>query len=250
MFLGDNYLYYLPIALQGFCAWHSFNRGTQQKWIWMIVFLPVIGSFIYIYQEILSHRNISAPKINVGAVLNPGGKLKKLEQELRFTDTFNNRIKLADAYLAAGYIDNALELYKASLTGAFAENEHVLQQLIAAYYQLEQYEEILPIARKLYQTPQFIRSRAHILYALALEQTGNPEQAEKEFKAMKGRYSYFEQRYQYGLFLIRQNREEDAAEIFTAMLDEQPHLGAVERRASKEWFARAKDEMKKLKFVS
>lgn len=246
MFPGHDYLYYISFALQGFCAYHSFKNGTQQKWIWIIVFLPYIGSIIYIFQEVLNNRRIGTPKIDVGAVLNPGGKLKKLEEEVRFTDTFANRIKLADAYLAAGYTDKAVEVYQASLTGAFAENEHVLAQLIVAYYQQERYAEILPIAKKLYKLTQFPRSRAHMLYAMALEQTGNLQQAESEFMAMKGRYSYFEQRYQYGLFLLRQNRYEDAEKVFSDMLDEQPHLSAVEKKSSRLWFAKAKEELKKV----
>jgi len=249
MFPGHDYLYYISFAMQGFCAYHCFKRGTQQKWIWMIVFLPYIGSLIYIYQEILSNRRISTTSIDVKGLINPGSKLKKLEDDLRFTDTFTNRIRLADAYLAAGQTDKAVELYKGSLTGAFAENEHVLAQLIVAYYQQERYEEILPIAKKLYKLPQFERSQAHILYAMALEQTGNTEQAEAEFKAMKGKYSYFEQRYQYGLFLVRQGRYDDAEDIFSVMLEEQPHLSPVERKSSRQWFAKAKDEMKKLQSV-
>jgi hypothetical protein len=31
--------------------------------------------------------------------------------KLRFTDTFANRVKLADAYLEAGLTDKALEIY-------------------------------------------------------------------------------------------------------------------------------------------
>ena len=134
MFFNDGYFYYITLGLNIYCIIHSYRRGTLNKWIWLIIFIPVIGSLIYIYSEILSNRRINTPKIDVGAVLNPGGKLKKLEDELRFTDTFANKVKLADAYLAAGYIDKAIDLYTASLTGAFAENEHVMAQLVIAYY--------------------------------------------------------------------------------------------------------------------
>ncbi|RFZ85984.1 hypothetical protein DYU05_10480 [Mucilaginibacter terrenus] len=246
MFPGHDYLYYIPIGLQAFCVFHSLKNGTQQKWIWIIVFLPVIGSLVYIYQEILNNRRISAPKIDVGAVLNPGGKLKKLEDQVRFTDTFANRMQLADAYLNSGFTDKAIEIYKTSLTGAFAENEHALMQLMVAYSKQESYAEVLPLAKKVYKLPQFIRSRAHIAYAEALEHTGNITQAEEEYKAMKGRYSYFEQRYQYGLFLVRQERYEDAEKIFEAMLEEQPHLSQMERKSSRLWFAKAKEELKRV----
>jgi len=172
--------------------------------------------------------------------------IRKLEEELRFTDTFANKVKLADAYLASGQTDKAIDLYKASLTGAFAENEHVIAQLIVAYYNLEQYEEVIPLAKKIYKLQQFARSKAHLLYALSLENIGEIELAENEFKAMKGRYSYFEQRYQYGLFLMRQDRDEDAWTIFTDMLNEEPHLGAVEKKSNRIWFTKTKEELRKI----
>jgi hypothetical protein len=238
--------YYIPLILQGLCLIHSFRNGTQQKWLWIIVFLPVIGSLIYIYQEIISNRSVKIKTPDINAVFDPGVKLKRLENEVKFTDTFANRIKLADAYLDAGHVDKAVEIYNASLTGAFAENEHVLAQLIVAYDKQGRYQEIIPIARKLYKLPQFARSVIHVLYAIALEKTGNFTAAEEEFKLMKGRYSNFEQRYQYGLFLIRQDRIEDAATIFTDIIEEQPHLSPVERNSNKVWFAKAKAELKRI----
>nr|WP_294789881.1 hypothetical protein [uncultured Mucilaginibacter sp.] len=238
--------YYIPLILQGLCLIHSFRNGTQQKWLWIIVFLPVIGSLIYIYQEIISNRSVRIKAPDISAVFDPGVKLKRLENEVKFTDTFANRIKLADAYLDAGHVDKAVEIYNASLTGAFAENEHVLAQLIVAYDKQGRYEQIIPIARKLYKLPQFARSRIHVLYAKALEQTGNVTAAEEEFKSMKGRYSYFENRYEYGLFLIRQDRIEDAGQIFSDIIEEQPHLSSVERNSNKVWFAKAKAELKRI----
>lgn len=246
MFYGGGPYYYLIIGLQIFCAIHCLRRGTQGKWLWIIIIFPVIGSLIYIYNEMLSNRSFRGPNIDVGAVINPGGKIKKLEEELRFTDTFTNRIKLADAYLDAGQTDKAVDLYTASLTGAFAENEHVLAQLMIAYFELQRYEEVLPIGKKLYNLPQFARSKAHMAYAMSLENLGRLDDAENEFKAMKGRYSYFEQRYQYGLFLLRNDRNGDALTIFTDMLNEEPHLGQVEKRSNRKWFALAKNELKNI----
>jgi hypothetical protein len=247
LFNGGSY-YYIIIGLQIFCGIHSYRRGTLNRWIFLIIFLPLIGSAIYLYSEVLSARKSFVKPIN----MNPGrsnaspGNIKKLEDELHFADTFANKVKLADAYLAAGFTEKAIDLYKASLTGAFSENEHVMGQLINAYFEEGRYYEALPLAKKLYNLPQFARSKEHLLYALALENTGNTEQAEKEFKAMKGRYSYFEPRYQYGLFLMRAERYDDAAQIFTDMLDEEPHLGNIEKRSNRQWFAKAKDELKKI----
>ena len=243
---GSGYVYYLGIALTIFCAIHCLNRGTAGRWLWIIIVFPFIGSLIYIYSEILSSRNFRAPSIDIGAVINPGGKIKKLEEQLRFTDTFANRVKLADAYLDAGFTDKAVDLYTGSLTGAFAENEHVLAQLVIAYYRQEAYEKVIPIARKIYKLPQFARSKAHIAYAKSLEALGDTALAENEFKAMKGRYSYFGPRYEYGLFLIRAGREEDAAKVFNEMLNEEQHLGQMEKKSNRQWFSLAREALKQL----
>ena len=248
MFFNDgSYFYYIVLGLNIFCVIHMIRRGTVNRWIWLVIFVPIIGSLVYIYSEILSNRNlIRKPNINIGAVLNPGAQIKKLEDDLQFTDTFANKIKLADAYLAAGQTERAINLYKDSLSGAFTENEHVLAQLMTAYYEQGQYAEVITIGKKLYKLPQFARSKAHLSYALSLENTGETELAENEFKVMKGRYSYFEQRYQYGLFLTRQDRDDEASNIFSEMLNEQPHLGPVEKKTNRVWLAKAKDELKKI----
>src|ERR1700733_14563407 len=236
---------YIIIGLAIFCGVHSYRRGTLSRWILWLVFLPIIGSLYYLFSEVLNKKSSFVKPVNYGPkVVASGANIRKLEEELRFTDTFANRIKLADAYLASGQTDKAIELYTASLTGAFNENEHVMQQLIVAYYEQQEYEKIIPLAKKLYKLPQFARSKSHMLYALALENLGQTEQAEREFKAMKGRYSYFEQRYQYGLFLIRNGRDKDAWTIFTDMLNEEQYLGQMEKRSNRKWFALAKNELR------
>lgn len=182
----------------------------------------------------------------LGDVFYPKGKIKKLENQLRFADTFTNKIALADAYLASNEVAKAIELYKQSLTGAFTDNEYVYKQLIIAYLDQKNYAAIIPLAKKIYKLPQFARSHTHIAYALALEHTGSPEQAEEEFKLMRGRYAQYEGRYQYGLFLVRAGRTQDAKKIFNGILEEASHLAGRERSANRKIFGLVKDELKKI----
>lgn len=247
IFYGLGSYSYIVVGLALFCGIHSYRRGTLGRWILWLLFLPVIGSLYYLFSEVVNaKRSFVKPTNYAPKVVASGANIRKLEEELRFTDTFANRVKLADAYLAGGQTEKAVGLYKASLTGAFSENEHVMQQLIVAYSALEQYDLVIPLAKRLYKLPQFVRSRSHLLYAQALENLGQTDQAETEFKAMKGRYSYFEQRYEYGLFLMRQEREEEAWEIFTDMLNEEPHLSPIERKSNRIWFSKTKEELRKI----
>jgi hypothetical protein len=214
------------------------------------VFLPVVGSLIYIFSEMITSREINNVTSGVGSVFNPGGSIRKLEEQLRFTDTFHNRVALADAYLSAGQTNEAIALYEQSLTGVFTGNEHVIKQLIVAYANVGRHADIIPLARKIYSSPQFAKSQVHILYALALEQTGKSDQAEKEFQIMNGRFAYFEARYQYALFLLRAGRNEEAKQVLDNMVNEGGHLSSRERRANQVWISKAKEEVRKINTVN
>ena len=231
MFFGGGN-YYIVLGLDIVCVIHCLRKGRENGWIWFIVFVPYIGSIAYIFTEIFSKRDLQNVGAGLGAVITSPGRIKKLETQLRFSDTFNNRVALADAYLSAGQKEKAIELYESSLTGAFTENEYVLKQLVVAYFEAGRYKNVIPTAKKIYNLPQFPRSRPHILYAMALEKTGNSQQAEKEFQQMKGRFANFEARYQYGMLLERTGRGVEARKIFADIADEYTQLTSRERRAA------------------
>jgi hypothetical protein len=244
MFFFNEYFYILTLGLQAICVFHCIRRGTQQKWIWLIVFLPIIGSIAYIFTEMFSNNDVQNLQSGIGAVFNPGGRIRKLEDNLRFSDTFNNRVMLADACLASGEYNRAIELYESSLTSNFTENEHVLSQLIIAYSQVGRYEEIIPLAKKIYKQPQFLRSKAHTCYIKALVKTGDTARAETEFKSLNARFSNFEARYEYGIFLINSNREEEGRKQLSDLLGEMSHLTGMEKRYNHIWFAKAREVLK------
>lgn len=245
MFFYSPSFYYVTIGLQLICVIHCIRRGRQTNWIWLIVFLPIVGSIAYIFTEIFSKRDLEKVQSGMGSVLNPSGNIKKLQANLRFSDTFNNKVALADAYLKAGFINEAIELYESSLTGNFIENEYVFSKLIIAFSAIKRYEEIVPLGKKLINSPEFQRSRSHILYAIALGYTGNNNEAEKEFIKMKSKFSNYEARYEYARFLMRADRQTEATQLLSEMLNESNHLSSRERRDNRQWFQQSRDELKK-----
>ncbi|HRH49383.1 MAG TPA: PLDc N-terminal domain-containing protein [Panacibacter sp.] len=245
MFSGSSY-YYLIIVLQAICVIHCLRKGKNATWIFAIIFLPLIGCIAYIFTEMFKGGEIKQVQTGVSAFINPSGNIKNLEQQLKFSDTFNNRVELADAYFANGDTDKAIELYESSLTGTFTENEHVIYQLILAYSLKQNYSAVLPLAKKIYSRPQFAKSQAHIAYALALEHTGNKFQAQEVFKTMKARFSYYEARYNYGLFLIRDNRSTEATQLFNTMIEEAAQLSRKELTGKRQWINLAKEALRKV----
>jgi hypothetical protein len=246
MFFLNNKFYIITIVLQAICVIHCVRKGNQNNWIWLIVFLPFIGCLIYFFSEIITNREIRNVRSGVGEILQPSGSIRKLEENLRFSDSFNNRLALANAYLASGQSGKAITLYENSLTGAFAENEEVISHLISAYYLEKRYQDVVKIAGKICNRPQFPRSKAHILFAMSLAYSGNNEMAEKEFLGMKSRFSNFEARYYYALFLQKNNRNAEAGQVLSEIVEEIPQLGKVEKRYNHEWISLSKDMLKKM----
>lgn len=246
MFLFSSTFYVITILLQAVCVIHCIRKGNQQKWIWIIVFLPIAGSIVYFFSEIFTSRDMRTVKSGVGEIINPSGSIRKLEEALRFSDTFNNRVALADAYLHDGQHARAASLYESSLNGAFTENEYAISQLIRAYYAEKRYADIVNIAPRISRQPQFSRSTAHILYAMSLANTGRDDLAEKEFLGLKGRFSNFEARYYYALFLQKNNRNAEARKLLQEIVEEIPQLSSVERRYHQQWIGLSKDLLKKI----
>jgi len=246
MLFGSPYFYGINIIAVAICIIHCLRTRRDTGWIYFMVVVPYIGWVAYVFTQMFSSRDLQKVQGGIGAVLNPTGSIKKLEQKLHFSDTFNNRVALADAYLAKGNREKAVSMYESCLTGAFTENEYVLGQLTVAYFEAGCYNDVVTNAQKIYKLPQFARSRAHILYAMALEKTGDITRAENEFKLMKGRFANYEARYQYGQFLIRAGRQPEAKHIYMEMAEEYRQLSSREKRVSRTWCNQAKDELKKM----
>jgi hypothetical protein len=156
-FLGFFSGYYsIIIVLQAICVYHAFKKGNQ-NWIWIIVFLPAVGCLIYLFSEIITKREVEVVKSNIEPIIRPTGRIKDLKRRLAFSDTFDNKAALADAYLESGMYAEAIELYESCLTGIFESNPHVIMQLIKAYYQAERYEDAIRVAQKILTVSDFLK---------------------------------------------------------------------------------------------
>jgi hypothetical protein len=246
LFSGFSQYYVLVIVLQGICAFHSIRKGTQSKWIWIIVFLPLIGSLAYIFTEIIQKQHVSTVQSGVASIINPSGRIRKLERNLKFSDTLANRSALADAYLASGMYAQAAHHYESCLTLAFANSENVIMNLIQAYYHLGRFEDIIRLAPRVVHDLTFIKSPASLMYAIALEKNGHPGQADIEYAKLNLRFSNYEARYRYGLFLLSSGRRDDALKVLRGIEEEAQHMTRGEMGNSKSWIQKTEQTLKNM----
>lgn len=239
-----NGFYYLILVLQGLCVLHTMRKGNQNKWIWIIVCLPMVGSLIYIFTEIINKRDVSSMQSGIINVINPGGRLKTLEKNFNFSDTLTNRIALADSYLERNQNEKAIALYEPVLDGLYHDNEHVIKHLAEAYYNVGRIEDVIRIIPKATRSLTFSSSRANLIYAFALEKTGQNNLAEKEYKGMNHRFSNYEARYYYIRYLINASRLDDAKSLVQTILNEDSHMNRREKGDSKIWIDKVKEQAK------
>jgi hypothetical protein len=210
------------------------------------VFLPLIGSVAYIFTEIIKKEQIGNLENNVKVSFFPSNRIEQLTKRLKFANTFENRIALADAYLHNGMTTEAIQLYEASLTGIFIDNEHVVRQLIDAYYQVGRYEDVIKIVPRISKKIDFNKSKSNILYALSLEKTNQLDLAEREFTNMNHGFSNYEARYSFACFYIRNNKPQEAKQILLKVENEVEHMNRREMGNSKEWINNCLKELRKM----
>lgn len=195
--------FYIIIALQGFCLYHCFTNKNQYYWFFVILLLPAIGSLAYLFINVFQRRDIEKVQEGITHVINPNKVIEDLEKGLKFSETFENRVALADAYLDAEIFDKAEEHYKASLVGTFENDFYVNNQLVEALYFSSQFEKVLENSVRIKDSPKFKKSKASFLYALTLEKTGNIEEAEHYLSIFDSPYSKYQERLELAKFYIR-----------------------------------------------
>jgi len=222
--------YYLIIALQAFCVYHLIKNRNQYYWIFIIIFIPIIGSVIYLVTQVYNKRDANIIKENITSVLIPTKKVKDLEKTLQFAETFQNRLNLADAFFEMKDYSNAIKHYEVALKDEHQDDYFILEKLIAAYYNLEDYNKTIAYAERLKKKPEFNNSKSQFIYGLALDKTGNPETAETHLKAIDQRYSNYDERLVLANFLINKNKAAEAKEILTEISIESKHMTKPNKR--------------------
>lgn len=222
--------YFLIIALQAFCIYHAYKNKNSYYWFFAIIFLPILGSLIYLVTQVFNKRDLDVVKNEITTIINPTKKVNDLQKKLDFADTFQNRVNLADALHESGNHKGAIEQYEKALSDDGHKDLSPIKNMIAAYYQVEDYKNVIFYAEKVTSKPDFKGSTTQFLYGLALEKEGQSEKAEENLRAMDKRYSHYEERYALAQFLIEKGKPEDAKEILSEIILESEHMSRPNRR--------------------
>ncbi|MBI1224379.1 MAG: hypothetical protein GC192_04000 [Bacteroidetes bacterium] len=231
-----NY-YYIIIALQAFCLYHAYKNHTQQKWYWIILFVPAIGSLLYLYENFYNRRNIDSLAEGVKGLVFSNYEVGKLEKEVKFSPTLTNKINLGNAYTERGRYDEALALYASCEKGYNEDNPELLHRLLKVYYLKKDYEKVVGYGKKLEPVKKLGDSDDKVAYAWALHRIGETEKAEAKFKELDSRFANYLARLEYARFMIETGRSAPAKTLLNNILEECDSMDRYEK-SSKKWVVR------------
>ncbi|MCX2762470.1 hypothetical protein [Aquimarina muelleri] len=216
--------YFLIIALQGFCIYHAIKNKNNYYWFFVIVFLPVIGSVIYLFSQVFNKKDLDEVQKEVVNVINPTKRISDLQKQLDFADTFQNRTNLADVLLETGDYANAIKEYEIAINENYNKDVGVVKKLIEGYSNLKNYDKVISCAEHIMVKRDFKGSRSQFLYGLALEEKQQSEKAEEQLRQIDQRYSNYKERYVLTQFLIGKGKIEDAKEILSEIITESDNM--------------------------
>lgn len=222
--------YFLIVALQLFCAYHAYKTRNHYYWYFAILLLPVLGCIIYILTQMINKRDVDVVQKELTTIINPTRKVKDLEEKLAFSETFQNKIDLADAYFEIKDYNNAITHYKSALEGFHKNDFYALSQLGSALYMQGAYQELIDLITPHQTQAGFPKSKTQFLYGIALDQTGNIDKAEKHLSAINTRYSFYDERLQLALFYLEQDKNEKAMELIGTLYKETQNMTIMNRK--------------------
>lgn len=246
MFEYWSYSYYLIGAIQVICILHALKTGRSRDWLYLLIFLPLVGAVVYFVREILPGVRNSSSTANIAQIIFPGGRIKELERNLRISDTDANRLNLAAEYANTGNFERAIELTKSCLVGIYANDAGIMRDL-ATYYALnEQYADSVTWFRKVLAARgnQFNRPEDELAYAKALDGAGEIHDAEEEYKKVIRIHHSAEAMYRYGMLLKKQGRTQEANTQFQNAIDQKELNPSYVRRTIAPWISASKKELR------
>jgi len=222
--------YYLIIALQLYCFYHVYKTGRPFYWYLLILFLPLVGCLVYLITQVLTKKDAQTIQSNVTNIINPTRRIKDLNKRLEFSDTYENRINLADAYFEAGDYQNAITHYEISLQDKIQNDMHARKQLIACFTQLKAYESVIQQAEQLLEKSEFYGTLTQFYYGFALYKEGHPDQAEEHLKSIDKPYSYYEARLELAKYYLDTEQQSKGKELLLEVSAEADYMTKPNRK--------------------
>jgi hypothetical protein len=195
---------------------HVVRTNQPLYWIFLILFVPVLGSVIYLIAIVIPQMagGTRAKRMGMAArdALDPMREYRQAKAASDESPTVHNRMRLAAAAASLGRHAEAEQLYGEAMQGIHADDPALLLGRANALLELDRAPEAEPLVEKLIDE-QTTRSPATALaQARVYEALGRTAEADAAYQWAAGRLPGLEALGRYAAFLARVGRKEEAAD--------------------------------------
>ena len=230
----------LPLALMIYCVVHAIRRGNIFPWIYVIIFLPGIGSLIYLFIEILPEmaRSRSAARLhsNIRQMADPNKSFREAHRAVELVGSVDSKRALAEEYIARGAYADAVEIYRETAVGQFKDDPALLMGMAKAQFLSGDAAGAQASLDALQAAdPSFVSGDAHLLYARALEEQDKTDEALGEYRGLVPYYSGEEARARLAMLLEKIGAKDEARKIYQEILKLLDGAPSRYQKSQKEW---------------
>lgn len=198
-------------------AIHAVRNQQPLYWLFVLLAFPGFGSLIYFFAVYYPNSQLSVQAQrtvkSIGKMLDSERELRESKQAFDFTPTAQNRLRLADAYLANNQAEQALVEYKACLQGIYADDLNIHMSAAKAAISCKDGEQALVYLQFIIDRDKnFYPQQILILFAEALMLTSRESETAVFFNNVLRHADNFEAKVTYGLWAQRQQLPQ-AAEV-------------------------------------
>ena len=219
----------LFLVVQIACAVHAGRTGRPFFWIYLIVFLPMVGMLAYVVVELVpemaNSRTGRRAAAGVGKLIDPEKDYRAALRQVQISETVETK-RFAEA----------ARLYREVLTGLHATDPGLLLGLARTEFGLGHYEEVQAVLEDLRaDNPDYRSPDGHLLYARSLEAQGKSEAALYEYEALAAYYPGQEAKYRWAQLLKDTGKIDAANRLFAEIVQAYDILPRHARREQREW---------------
>lgn len=237
----------LSAVIQGLAILHVLRTKRDMRWILLILFVPGLGAVIYFVAEVLPslNQNITARRTvrRVQNAVDPNRGIRSTLLDYERNPSVETASRHAAELTRAGRHDEAIKVCIEARTGLFEDDPKILSSLSSAQFAAGRYRETIATFDRLRATnPGFRSPDGHLIYARALEESGEMTRAIEEYASLARYYPGAEARVRQALLHKKLGRTEEAAAMLDAILKDARLAPKHFQRSQREWIDVAKRE--------
>lgn len=237
----------LTVAVQAFFIFHVIRTGRPYWWVFVILSFPIGGSLIYYLVEVFpnsrEHRTARKTVKNIVRNIQPDAELKRRAEELEICGSMDNKMALAEECEAVGMYDEAANLYKSCLAGAYANDPQIAFRLANAQLMCDRADEVERLLGQLETAhPAFKPLEVKLLRARLLEKT-DTSAALALYEELTPVYTGLEAKCRYATLLQSLGHLSQANELFREVVEHARRFN-ISHEVEQEWVRLAKGSLK------